>query len=458
MKKNQRSTNKDHMDDYSESEDWCFICKDGGVLILCDHEGCSKAYHPRCVGKKISFLKKQKRWICSHHSCSACGVAAPGTKILSCLLCTFAVCGSCCKSSDANSEFAVVRGKEKLGLCNDCLGIVRLAEENGQYGVDGKKLGFEDPETFEYGFKECWEIIKEKEGLTLDDLYFPYSKGVTDSHDSKDTETHKSTLGKRKAEAEICEDNEDEFGSDDLAASNHKKQKLVSSSEHMTSESDLHEENNSEEKEEMIPSPTRNDESEWRFASIVASNMKLVYLRRSLVEELISKQPDSWERKLVGSYVRVENEPEDYFQIKSSYQLSQVKGIIRNHNNGEEILLHLLTREVPISMLSDCDFTEEDCEDLQERVKIDLMRRPTVVEIEQKARELHEDITKDWIERELVRLQKCIHHEKNQHGWISRELCEYLKQRNMLKQPSEQERLRKEVPQVIAEDLDSSNL
>ncbi|KAL6146451.1 hypothetical protein ACLB2K_057130 [Fragaria x ananassa] len=455
MKKNQRSAKEDHMDDHSEYEDWCFICKDGGVLILCDHEGCSKVYHPRCVGKKISSFKNQKRWICSHHSCSACGGAVTGTKSISCLLCTYAVCGSC---SESTHSFAVVRGKEKHDLCNDCLGLVRLAEENAECGLDGKKLDLEDPESSEYGFKECWEIIKEKEGLTLDDLYFPYSKGEKDSHhDSEDTEPHKSTFGKRKAEAEISEDREDELDSDDLATRNQKKQKLVSSS--MISESELHKENHySKEKEEMIPSPTRNDESEGCFASIVASNMKLVYLRRSLVEELMSKQPDSWERKLVGSYVRVENESEDYFQIKSSSQLTQVKGIIRNHNKGGEILLHLLTKEVPISMLSDCDFTKEDCEDMQERVKHYLMRRPTVVEIEQKARELHKDITKNWIERELVRLENCIRHEKSQHGWISDELPEYLKQRELLRQPSEQERLLKQVPQVIAEELDLSNL
>lgn len=105
MKKNQRSAKEDHMDDHSEYEDWCFICKDGGVLILCDHEGCSKVYHPRCVGKKISSFKNQKRWICSHHSYSACGGAVTGTKSISCLLCTYAVCGSC---SESTHSFAVV--------------------------------------------------------------------------------------------------------------------------------------------------------------------------------------------------------------------------------------------------------------------------------------------------------------------------------------------------------------
>lgn len=56
---------------------------------------------------------------------------------------------------------------------------------------------------------------------------------------------------------------------------------------------------------------------------------------------------------------------------------------------------------------------------------------------------MHEDISKDWIARELIQLQNCIRHEKNQHRWISRELCEYLDKREM--------------PQVIAEVLALSN-
>lgn len=99
------------------------------------------------------------------------------------------------------------RGKEKLGFCNDCLGLVRLAEGDTQYGLDGKELDFEDPDTFECRFKECREIIKEKECLSLDDHYLPDSIGERDSHDSDDIEeSPKSTLGKRNAEAKFSED------------------------------------------------------------------------------------------------------------------------------------------------------------------------------------------------------------------------------------------------------------
>ncbi|KAL6136148.1 hypothetical protein ACLB2K_061449 [Fragaria x ananassa] len=62
-----------------------------------------------------------------------------------------------------------------------------------------------------------------------------------------------------------------------------------------------------------------------------------------------------------------------------------------------------------VETLAYCNFTEEECEDLRQDVaNCRLPRKPTVFELEHKARELHEDVTKHWIRKELVRLQNCV--------------------------------------------------
>lgn len=518
-----------------DSEDWCFVCKDGGALMICDYGDCLKVYHPDCVGEDDSFVKTKVHWNCDWHSCFICY----NTAKFHCFCCPNALCGSCIDVA----EFAPVRGKK--GFCNDCLELVLLAEQNVDSDSNVGKIDLNDRETYEGLFKEYWDIIKEKEGLTVDNVHFAdaqlkkredhkcHSNSVRIGEAKGDNkliihdcgtnyiEQQKAMGKKRGSKAlqfigwgskpliefltsigkdttkQLSQYDVDSIISGYIQEKNllhpKKKKRIVCDKMlysifrkrsvdknkiynllevHFAEQLEQSEEDESEDEDESFLGEKNNEndmveckkqktsssftkcqEKEVNFtakqscfASIVADNIKLVYLRKSVVERLL-KQPGSFEHKVVGSFVRVKRDPRDY-QYWTSHKLLQVRGIKKI---SSEILLQAFNApiDVHIAMLSDGDFTEEECEDLRKMVTTGLLKKPTIVELEQKARSLHEDITKHWIERELVKLQNCIDR-ANEKGWRA-ELFHYLEKREVLKKPSEQEQLLKQAPKVIAE-------
>ncbi|KAK6915878.1 SWIB/MDM2 domain [Dillenia turbinata] len=402
------------------AEDYCFVCKDGGDLIICDYKDCLKSYHPGCVEEDDSILEKETPWNCAWHSCYYCKKPAR----FRCFCCPTSVCKRCIKDAD----FVRVRGDN--GFCGNCLKLALLVEEEKDVDSDGEKVDFKDRETIEGLFMEYYEIIKKKEGWTIENLHVAdrilkegRSIKVDSDLDDGDVSNHEDAgdseednpveSGKRfkrqKVVAEkkkpkkmeyigwgskpliefltsIGKDTTQELSQyevnniindyihekkladpvkkkticfdEKLYSLFGKKKKRVSRfkingllDDHLF-DNIQHSDDGSRCSLDDINSSCDEDkyvfvagkrEKKWCssrklpkkkvncnvlencFASIVASNIKLIYLRRSLVKDLV-RQPETFEEKVVGCFVRVRSDPNDFLQ-KNTHQLVQVKGL-----------------------------------------------------------------------------------------------------------------------------------
>ncbi|KAG7020684.1 Zinc finger CCCH domain-containing protein 44, partial [Cucurbita argyrosperma subsp. argyrosperma] len=448
-----------------KAEDWCFVCKDGGDLLLCDNRNCSKVYHLECVGyDRETTSQIEDDWTCGKyahnsdfhisliafgpdsnididttsdslvpqcHSCSSC----KGASEVHCFCCPTSFCKNCIKSV----KFVHLRANK--GLCTDCWTLVRLAE---QLSVsEYKSVDFEDRDTHECLFKEYWEIVKKEEGLRRGDLVAveePYSsKGrrhmrrttptrVVKTLQDRDTKPNTFKLITSWGSKPLIEfltsigvDITTQLSQCDVSSiilkyvqerdliHPIKKKKIICDRNlhlifkkntiplnqidallgpHFSHGNDTQRTNN--EKKRCLESDSQNGDAKHQktlscsqekspndkayFASIVAHNMKLVYLRKSLVEDFL-EQPESFEDKVVGSFVKVmETESREIrSKGKISQQLLQVTAVKKmSSTDGSSIGLNVWTLpDIQISMLSDSDITEEDCQDLREKMAKD---------------------------------------------------------------------------------------
>ncbi|KAG5625730.1 hypothetical protein H5410_010948 [Solanum commersonii] len=123
------------------AEDWCFECKDGGELMICDYGKCLKTYHPACVEKDDSF-----------ESFNAVGLYPLGWPS------GLGLGLSCWRSQVRNPLPAKARGlpSGSSSSCQACL---------VQESVD-----LRDHETYEGLFREYYQIVKTKEGIDKNKL------------------------------------------------------------------------------------------------------------------------------------------------------------------------------------------------------------------------------------------------------------------------------------------------
>lgn len=143
-----------------EDEDVCFICFDGGNLVLCDRRDCPKAYHPVCVKRDESFFRPNIRWNCGWHLCNICQRNA----LFMCYTCPYSLCKGCVKQAD----IFCVRGNK--GFCKTCMTTVMLVENIPQENKESVQVDFDDTTSWEYLFKVYWIYLKQKESLTVEEL------------------------------------------------------------------------------------------------------------------------------------------------------------------------------------------------------------------------------------------------------------------------------------------------
>ncbi|XP_074311654.1 uncharacterized protein At5g08430-like [Silene latifolia] len=200
--------------------------------------------------------------------------------------------------------------------------------------------------------------------------------------------------------------------------------------------------------------PRKKEVSKSSLAAICPENIKLIYLKRSLVQEFL-KHPQTFESKVVGSFVKTKPDPYDIYQ-KNSHQLQLVTGVkdvsLAGDNRAAMLQLANMSEGMRISALSDDNFSEEECEDLRRRFNDGSLKHPTVGELEKKVAILHEDLTRHWLARELV-LLKIRTDQANEKGWRYK-VTEYLDRRKLLETPAEQSRLLNEIPTVIPVKVD----
>ncbi|KAL8520925.1 hypothetical protein ACS0TY_011469 [Phlomoides rotata] len=515
MKRKGKTKTVEVLNDEGKSDAWCFVCKEGGdTMRICDRKQCGKPYHPRCVQKDDSFLKKNDHWVCDWHTCFRCRRSS----YRHCYTCPNSVCRRCLPAED----FAQVKGK--YGFCDECLELAVLIERKEDiHNSDGEKVDFTDRDTVEGLFKEYYDIITKEKGIDARDVYAADESLKTESehlsessseeyneeydeeedqisdydgseHAKKIKRMRKEKRSGREKSApktamkssknvfigwasrsliefltSIGKSTNEKLSQDDVASiineyvnehkllHQEKRNRVICDARlwsvfrrrtinrcrvyellevHFAENHDESEQDELEydpedenagipcERQRKLDSENKSSKMELDdsarlscFASIIVENIKLVYLRKSLLGELL-EQPESFEEKVIGSYVRVKSIPCD--RSKNSHQLVQVEGVKRTssgENNMHVVLQVSAThRDITIDQLSDADFFEEECEDLRQKMVSGQLKRPTVGDLQQKAKILHEDITNDLIKRELVVLEKCID-QANEKGW-----------------------------------------
>ncbi|KAK4774059.1 hypothetical protein SAY87_029078 [Trapa incisa] len=550
-----------------EEEDVCFICFDGGSLVLCDRKDCPKAYHPACIKRDESFFQSTAMWMCGMlncwHQCSTCGKGA----YYMCYTCTYSLCKNCTK----NADFVCVRGPK--GLCGTCKKTIMLIEKIYLEDQEVVQVDFDDKTSWEYLFKVYWVILKERLSLTINELTQAKNPWVEPSfaistrepswnlsnnnvdkrNVSVSTNENQSArvLRCRKAkeqpklinvEGQVnpderpCFSQGTKWASDELlefvahmrngdtsvlcqfdvqallleyirknnlrdtqrkcqivcdarllnlfgrmsvghfemlklldshflVKDNPKVEAFIRGSivdigtghvgNSLSNDNQLLLDNNKRRRgrKKVGYSVQQVDPNDYAAADV--HNVSLIYLRRHMIEKLLD-DPEQFYDKVVGSIVRIKVSGGE--QNQDIYRLVQVIGtskVAESYKFGEkmsDIVLEILNLEMkevmPIDKISDQEFSQDECGELNQSIKHGEIKWLTVGDLQQKALKLHELRVNEWLETELLRLNH-IRDGASEKG-EQKELRECVEKIQLLSSPEERQRRLHEIPEVHA--------
>ncbi|KAL9229638.1 hypothetical protein vseg_005086 [Gypsophila vaccaria] len=538
-------------------EDVCFVCFDGGSLVLCDHRDCPKAYHPACIKRDESFFVPDIRWICGWHLCNKCQKNA----LFMCYTCPSSYCKGCVKQVD----ILCVRGNK--GFCRPCMSTIMLLEKIPLENKELAPVDFDDTTSWEYLFKVYWIYLKEKEALTLDqlirasnpwkvnevksiatfkqkarDTYFSNSSLRSEANNPKRIKTRKqqplimdsqkidkaasnkvpgllgqpdwaskellefvayakngdlSTVSEfdvqtllldyiknhnlrdpRQKCQIICDKRlENLFGKERVGhfemlrlLENHFKKEssanCVIRGAAMNPLSGLLKEGLTVDSQTPCSDTRRqirrNKDDRGRqinlgaFAAIDAHNINLIYLKRGLLETLML-DAEKFHDKVVGSVVRIKLSSND--QKRDMHRLVRVIGTSKAtklYKLGDQmvnIMLKILNlnkvEDVTINAISDREFSEDECRRLRQSIKLGLVERMTVGEIQEKAMALQAVKVSNWLELEIRKLNH-LRDQASERGQLKK-LRDFVEKIELLKTPEERQRRIHSTPDVHAD-------
>ncbi|KAG6525318.1 hypothetical protein ZIOFF_015273 [Zingiber officinale] len=453
------------------AEGYCFICKDGGNLRVCDFRNCLKAYHPDCLDKDPIFLESDECWTCVESHFLQGKIDFKDTTTYEFLF---------------KDYWEIIKDQEKFTLVDlQTANALLKRGENCQTGSDSDELEEveSDFDEFKDNFNNGLAIFDDLKGMSVrskkrQKRSRPKKKEFV-GWGSVELIGFLASFGKDTKEPltqlDACEIVKDYIQENKLHDPNDKKKKNVICDERLHTlfrkkkvkfhkiysllESHFASSDNSD--DELSFSSEEGDDAfggrkkqkknndyqfdtshlknqkrdlsalyKSHYASIVSENINLVYMRRSLIVELL-KDPDTFEAKVSRCFVRVKLDPKYFYSLaEKMYVLGQVTGVknvSQTYKIGEmstAIVLRVsnMHKDVPIYMLSDDDFQEDECEDLCKLANKGVFNRPTVADLEEKVRSIHADIMNHYIDK-----------------------------REKLLMPEERNRLLQEIPDVVVD-------